>query len=241
MRILLIAFAWLGVVAIFTHTTSAWAQEKHMVFYGLQLEELEYRQGDENEDLIAWNGDAFIGTDEIKLRWLSEGEYDQDAEVFETLENRLLLQAPISTFFDAKGGIRLDAPNGTDRWYGVLGVTGLAPQWFEIDADLFVSENGDMSARLDAEYELLLTNRLILTPSADINVAFSDDREIGIGSGVSSVEAGLRLSYDLIDRAISPYGGIVYERKLGNTADFARDEGENTEGWRFVIGTRLRF
>jgi copper resistance protein B len=205
------------------------------------LEEFEYRSGDEDEDLLAWNGDAFVGTDELKLRWLGEGEYDLDKADFETLENRLVLQIPVSSFFDVKGGVRLDAPKGADRWYGVLGLTGLAPQWFEIDADLFISETGDASARLDVEYELLLTNYWILTPSVDINVAFSDDREIGIGSGISDIEAGMRLSYDLVDRSFSPYLGFVYERKFGQTKDFAKAEGEDIEGWRLVIGTKLMF
>lgn len=99
---------------------------------------------------------------------------------------------------------------------------GLAPQWFEVDADLFVSETGDGSARLDVEYEGLLTNRLILTPSLELNAAFSEDREIEVGRGFSSAEIGLRLSYDLIDRAVAPYIGVAYERKLGKTADFAK-------------------
>jgi copper resistance protein B len=241
MRVFLIALTWIGVLLTISYATPASAQVKNQVFYGVQLEELEYLRGDEKENLVAWNGDAFFGSDELKLRWLSEGEYDRDAKVFEDLENRLVLQKPISTFFDAKIGVRLNTPEGSDRWYGILGVTGLAPQWFEVDADFFVSENGDLSARLDAEYELLLTNRLILTPSVDFNVAFSDDQEVGIGSGISDVGAGLRLSYDLVDRAISPYAGIVYERKFGKTADFAREDGEDVEGWRFVIGTRLKF
>jgi len=241
MRNSLIALAWLGVLATISHATRASAQVKNQVFYGVQLEELEYRRGDENEKLIAWNGDAFFGSDEIKLRWLSEGEYDRNGKVFENLENRLVLQKPISNFFDAKVGVRLNTPEGSGRWYGVLGVAGLAPQWFEVDADFFVSENGDMSARLDVEYELLLTNRLILTPSVDFNVAFSDDQEVGIGSGINNVGAGLRLSYDLVDRTISPYAGIVYERKFGETADLAREDGEDIEGWRFVIGTRIKF
>ena len=157
------------------------------------------------------------------------------------MENRLVLQKPISTFFDIKAGVRLDTPEGTDRWFGVLGIAGLAPQWIEIDADLFVSETGDASARLDVEYELLITNRLILIPSAEIDIVFSEDREIGIASGLNSVELGIRLSYDLLDRAISPYIGVVYERKFGRTADFAREEGEDTSAWFGVIGTRMIF
>ena len=173
MNRLLIALTWMGAVFAFSGVTPAEAQSKNMVFYGLQLEELEYRRGDEDEKQFVWNGDAFVGTDDLKLRWLSEAEYDRDARKFEKLENRLVLQTPISTFFDIKGGVRADTPKGQDRWYGVLGVTGLAPQWFEVDVDFFVSETGDTSARLDIEYELLITNRLILTPSADINIAFS--------------------------------------------------------------------
>jgi len=236
-----IAVALTGAVASLSVATPVRAQEKGMVFYGLQMEEFEYRQGDEGENLMTWNGDAFVGTDELKLRWRGIGEYDLAAAQFGTVENHLVLQVPISTFFDVKGGVRLDSPSGPDRWYGVLGVTGLAPQWFGIDADFFVSETGDSSARLDVEYELLLTNRLILTPSTDINVAFSNDPTIGVGSGISSIEAGARLSYDLIGRSLSPYLGFVYERKLGQTADFAIADGEDVEGWRAVVGTKFRF
>ncbi|WP_245881216.1 copper resistance protein B [Thalassospira marina] len=211
------------------------------LYYGVQIEQLEYRYGDENEQAAAWDGDAFIGTDELKLRWQSKGERDLRNDSFGTLENRLVLQTPITDFFDAKAGVRLDTPTGTDRWYGTVGISGLAPQWFEIDADIFVSETGDSSARLDIEYEALLTNRLILTPSFETNVAFSDDQEIGTGQGLSKVELGLRLSYDLIDRAVSPYIGISHERKFGNTANFARDDGGDRDATYFVIGTRLMY
>ncbi len=241
MKRMIIACAWIGVFAALGSVQQARAQEKALLFHGLQLEEFEYRRGDEEEDLLAWNGDAFVGTDELKLRWLGEGEYDLNADAFETLENQLVLQKPISTFFDIKGGVRADTPRGQDRWYGVLGITGLAPQWFEVDVDLYLSETGDASARLDVEYELLLTNYLILTPSAELNAAFTSDREIGVGSGLNDIEIGLRLSYDVIDRTFSPYAGIVYERKFGQTEDLAKAEGEDTEGSRFVIGARLMF
>ena len=237
----LIALWAAAVVAAASFATSAAAQETDLVFYGVQLEELEHRWGDENERLAVWDGDAFVGTDELKLRWLGKGEYDTRAHQFESLENRLVLQTPVSDFFDVKAGVRLDTPKGPDRWYGVLGLVGLAQQWFEIDADLFVSETGDASARLDAEYEILLTNRLILTPSMELDIAFSDDREIGIGSGFSKIEVGMRLSYDVLDRAISPYVGFVYEQKFGQTADFARDEGEDTKAWFVVVGVRIMF
>lgn len=235
------SFLVAGAVVAALAATPVSAQETNLVYYGFQLEEFEHRVGDESEELLVWNGDTFVGTDELKLRLLSEGEYDTNERKFETLENRLVLQMPVSDFFDVKAGVRADTPKGKSRLYGVLGLTGLAKQWIEVDADLFVSDQGDASARLDAEYELLLTNRITLTPSADLNVAFSDDRKMGVGSGFSSAEVGLRLSYDILDRLLSPYVGVVWERKFGETADFAREEGEDVEAWFFAIGMKVLF
>ncbi len=233
--------AWISVIAVVLFPFLSLAQETGNVFYGAQIEELEYRNSDEDENRAVWNGDAFIGTDELKVRWIAKGEYDTDASKLETLENQLVGQVPISEFFDAKAGVRLDSPKGADRWYGVLGIAGLAPQWFELDANLFLSETGDASARIDVEYELLLTNRLILTPSAEVDIAFSDDPEIGIGSGLSKGEIGIRLSYDVVDRVVSPYIGVVHEQKFGNTADFARNEGEDATSWYVVVGSKFLF
>lgn len=210
-------------------------------FYGVQVEKLEYRAGDRGEELGYWSADAFYGTDDLKLRWITEGEYDFREKVYETLENQLALQVPVSIFFDAKAGLRFDTPDGQNRQYAFVGVTGLAPYWFELDSNLYVSDQGDLSADLDAEYEVLLSNRLILTPSAEFNAAFSDDEEIGVGAGLSSMELGLRLSYDLIDRSVSPYLGVVYERSFGRTADFAAEHGEPDQAWFAVAGVRLMF
>lgn len=154
------------------------AQERPPLIYSITLEQLEYRAGDET-DLLTWDGDLVVGTDEWKLRLQSEAEYDRSDSGFETLENQLLVQRPLWDFFDVKAGLRFDTPTGPNRVYGVLGLQGLAPQWFEVDADLFLSERGDASMRLDVEYELLFTNRLILTPSAEVGFAFSNDREMG--------------------------------------------------------------
>lgn len=235
-----ITLACATALAALTSTTAS-AQSKGLVYYGLQMEELEYRAGDEGEKLLVWDGDAFIGTDELKLRWLGSGEQDLGEGKLGKLENRLVLQTPVSDFFDIKGGLRYDSPDGPNRVYGVVGLAGLAKQWFEIDADLYVSEKGDASARLDAEYEVLLTNWLILTPSATFGIAATDDREAGVGAGLSDIEVGLRLSYDVVDRMISPYVGIVYERKFGKTAGFARDEGEAVDSTFAVVGLRLQF
>ncbi|OUR80749.1 copper resistance protein CopB [Alphaproteobacteria bacterium 46_93_T64] len=225
-------------VCVFSLPISANAEE---LIYGFQAEEFEYRAGENGEDLLVWEVDALVGSDELKLRLESSAEFDLDAKNFEDLSNQITLQTPISDFWDVKGGIRADTPEGSNRWYGVVGITGLAPQWIEVDADLYFNNKGDLSVSFDAEYELLITNYLILTPSAQIEAAFSSDEEVGVGSGINSAEIGLRLSYDILDRAISPYVGVVYERKFGQTANFARDEGEETSSWQAVIGTKLLF
>lgn len=209
--------------------------------WGAQFEEFEYRYSDDDEEIGVWDADFFYGTDNFKARWLTSGEYSFEERAYESLENQLVGQIPISKFFDAKAGIRIDTPEGPDRTYAVLGVSGLAPQWFEIDANFYVSKDGDTSTELDAEYELLLTNYWILSATLDATAAFSEDREIGVGKGLVSTETGLRLSYDLIDRAFSPYIGVVHERKYGDTADFSEAGGGNVEDWFAVVGARISF
>ncbi|GGY60405.1 hypothetical protein GCM10007071_03800 [Marinobacter zhanjiangensis] len=135
----------------------------------------------------------------------------------------------------------MDTPEGPDRVHGVAGLTGLAPYWVEVDTNLYVSDEGDASADFEAEYELLFTNYWILSASFETLVAFSEDREIGVGSRLNSTEVGLRLSYELIDRAFSPYVGVVHERKYGDTADFAEADGGGAEAWFAVIGARIMF
>jgi copper resistance protein B len=233
-------YSALSVVSLLGLSAQHTAHAEDMM-YGLKIDELEYRRGDEKENLLAWSSDAFIGLDELKFHWLSSGEQDRKTNKFTKLENQAVLQVPISTFFDAKAGIRLDTPKGANRTYGVLGVTGLAPQWFEVDANLFVSEHGDSSARHEAGYEVLLTNRLILTPSVELNVAFSDDKKVGVGAGVSTLDTGMRISYDVLDRTIAPYIGVLYEQTFGKTADFAREDNDDVEGFRLVIGTKFMF
>lgn len=209
--------------------------------WGARFKELEYRYSDKDEELGVWDADFFYGTDALKFRLLTSGEYSIDGQAYEKLENQLVGQVPISTFFDVQAGIRVDTPEGPDRTYAVLGITGLAPQWFEVDASVYVSKGGKASAELDASYELLLTNYWILIASLDTTVAFNEDKEIGVGKGLVSSEVGLRLSYDLIDRTFSPYIGVVHERKYGDTAALSRTAGSSTEDWFATVGARLIF
>ncbi|MGM8935358.1 copper resistance protein B [Pseudomonas neustonica] len=243
----LVAVSFLASIGVSTAVTAqemisdTTARKQPLTTWGVQFEEFEYRYSDDGEELGVWNADAFYGTDDFKVRLLTTGEYEIEEQAYETLENQLVGQIPISKFFDAKAGVRFDTPEGPDRTYAVLGVAGLAPQWFEVDANLYVSNEGETSAELDAEYELLLTNYWILEATLDATVAFSEDREIGVGKGLVSTEAGLRLRYDLVDRAVSPYVGVVHERKYGDTADLAETGGGSTEDWFAVIGARIAF
>lgn len=224
-------------LTIFTiSTTSVRAEE---LIWGVNIEQLEFRTGDNGTEVFAWNGDAVIGTDELKFVLRNEGEVETDGNVLETMETQARLQVPVTDFFDAAAGIRVDTPKGPDRVHGVLGLKGLAPQWFEIDADLYLSEHP--SFRFEAEYEALITNRLILTPSIEIDLPFNDDREIDIGAWGPKTEIGARLSYDLIDRSVAPYVGVHYERYFGETRDIRLAEDKEGDALWFVTGIRLRF
>ena len=215
--------------------------EGEPLIYGIQVEQLEYRLGDDT-DVFAWDFDALVGSDELKLVWRSEAEYATEEDGFEKLENQLRLQVPVSTFFDAVAGIRVDTPtldDGDDRISGVIGLHGLAPQWFEIDADLFISDKP--AFRFEAEYEGLITNRVIMVPSIELDVPFADDDDLDIAAFGPKIEIGARLSYDLIDRAISPYIGVHYERSFGETANLVRASGEDAGAVFITIGTRIMF
>jgi len=215
------------------------AAEEQLI-WGVQVEQFENRfTGDAQSDVMAWDGDALIGTDELKFVVRSEGEFQTRSERLETMETQLRLQKPISTFFDAVAGVRFDTPDGRDRVHGVVGLHGLAPQWFEVDADLFVSDRP--SARFEVEYEALITNYLILTPSIELDVPLRDNLDAEVKAWGPKMEVGARLSYDLVDRSVAPYVGVHYERVFGDTLDLRQEEGEEGDGLFFVAGLRLMF
>lgn len=230
-----------GLFAFFAAIGAHAEKMDDQLFTLVKIDQLEYRAQSGN-DLIVWDGQGRIGNDENKLTLKTEGEYERkaDAENFESAETQLLYQRLVSDFFDAQIGIRHDIKPDPSRTFGVIGVNGLAPQWFEVDASFFVSHKGDTSLRFEAEYDILFTQRLVLEPSAEIDIAFSDDRDTGVGSGLSKAELGLRLRYE-ITREFAPYIGVNWETKIGETADFANDEGEDTDVFSVVAGLRVFF
>lgn len=203
------------------------------------LDRLEYRWNDEGADGRLWDAQGWIGRDWNKLWFKTEGE-DAVAGPTEEAEVQALYARLIAPFWYLQAGLRYDTRPAPSRTFAVLGVQGLALYWFDIEATAFVSDAGETSARLEAEYDLLLTQRLILQPRIETNVAAQAVEERGIGRGVNNVELGLRLRYE-IKREFAPYLGVVWSRKLGETADLAEAQGEDVRRAAIVAGIRAWF
>ena len=203
----------------------------------LLIDRLEWVDADEGHGM-EWEGQAWIGTDYNKLWLRSEGERingdteDADLEV--------LYGRSIAPWWDVVAGVRHHFEPGGSQDLAVFGVMGVAPYKFELAASVYVGDSGYIGARLEAEYEILLTNRLILQPAIEVNIHGRDDESHGNGSGLGTVEAGLRLRYEFT-RQLAPYVGIVDERAYGGTADFRRDEGQDINDTHFVAGLRIWF
>ena len=136
--------------------------------------------------------------------------------------------------------MRQDFRPRPERTYATIGIEGLAPYWFEVEGQLFVSTRGDAHARLEASYDQRITQRLILQPAMEVNVAAQDVPELGIGSGLSDIELGLRLRYEFA-REFAPYVGVNWERKLGDTARYAQRVGDDPAATSLVMGLRFWF
>jgi len=200
------------------------------------VDRLEY--GDpEGTNNYLWDAQGWIGGDYNKLWFKTEGEGPFNGGSPEDTEFQALYNRMISPFWGLQAGLRYDVNPNPDRGLAVLGVQGLAPYWFESDTALFVSEHGDVSFRGEFEYELLLTQRLILQPRLEVNLAAQDVPEYGTGSGLSNTEMGVRLRYE-IKREFAPYIGVRWEQAYGDTRDIARAEGEATSSTALVLGVR---
>ena len=200
------------------------------------IDRLEY--GDvEGTNNYLWDAQGWIGGDLNKLWLKSEGEGPMRGGSPEDTEFQALYNRTISPFWNAQAGLRYDVNPNPDRGFAVVGLQGLAPYWLESDLALFVSEGGDVSFRSEFEYELLLTQKLILQPRAEINAAVQDAPAYGVGNGLNNTELGLRLRYEFV-REFAPYIGVRWEQTYGETKDMAQAEGESTSSTAFVIGLR---
>jgi len=207
------------------------------LFTFFQMDQNEVRLGAHKG--YVWEAQGWVGTDFDKAFLKTEGEVGF-GEGVEAAEVQVLYSRLISDFFDAQAGIRYDFEPDPSRAYAVVGLQGLAPQFFEVDAALFLSEKADVSARLEAEYELLITQRLVLQPLIEVNLSFQDVDELDLAAGPTDVEFGLRLRYEFF-REFAPYIGVAYERDLFDTAEITRDHGGDVDALSFVAGIRLFF
>ncbi|MGH7965136.1 MAG: copper resistance protein B [Candidatus Binatia bacterium] len=209
----------------------------------LLFDQLEYRVND-GPDTFTWEVQGWVGRDYDKLWVKTEGDQRLSGDNGGDPEVQLLYSHLITPFFYFQVGGRYDQLYGAgpdrSRFFGVISLQGLAPYQFDIEPALFISEDGDVSARLEAEYDLLFTQRLILQPRLEVEVAGQEVRKFGVGEGFNDVELGLRLRYE-IRREFAPYIGVSWTRLLGNTADFARREGDEVDNLTFVVGVRIWF
>lgn len=210
------------------------AHEDAGVFHAFRLE-LEAGESRHGESVAGWDLDGWIGGDNHKLWLKSEGEVsDHDTESSDTW---LMYSRNVATFWDAQAGVRYDnRPESTA--YVVAGFAGLAPYFVETEAHLFVSEDGDVSARLHVERDWLLTQKLILQPYLELNAFAQDVKTLDTGSGLSDAGIGLQLRYE-ITRKIAPYVEVGYSRLYGETADIAAVNGDETRDTIITAGLRL--
>lgn len=194
---------------------------------------LEY-QTQNGEDGYRWDAEAWFGGDIDRLVVKTEGE---GARSVDNAEIQVLYSRAWDHVTDLQIGIRQDIEPNPSRTYLAAGFETLLPYWFEAEGALFVGERGQVLGRLGGSYDFQLTQRLVLQPRAELNFAVKNDSAIGLGSGLSDAELGLRLRYE-IQREFAPYIGVSWERKFGDTADYARGGGERAESTSFVVGLR---
>ncbi|MCM8731603.1 copper resistance protein B [Hephaestia sp. GCM10023244] len=187
----------------------------------------------------AWNAQGWYGGDIDRLWIKTEGE-SRFGERLKGAEAQTLWSHALDPWWNLQAGVRHDFRAGQDRSYAVVGIQGLAPYWFDMDGALFLSDKGDITARVAAEYDLRLTQKLILQPTVELNFAAQDVPDLGVGAGLSTAELGLRLRYQIIPE-FAPYVGTAYERAFGDTADFRHLRQEQAGGWNFLIGIRAWF
>lgn len=189
------------------------------------------------EEGYRWNVEGRYGGDLNRFVFRSEGE--APGGDVESAEVQGLYSRAVGRYTDVQAGVRYDfEPSGVA--YATVGVETLLPYWFDVEGALFLSEHGDTFARFEGSYDLQLTQRLILQPWVELTFAAQDVPESNVGSGFSSGEIGLRLRYD-VRREFSPYIGINFEKRFGQTADLVRASGVEAEETSVVVGLRAWF
>ena len=200
------------------------------------IDTLEAGFGD-GEEGYSWNAQGWSGGDINRFWWKTEGEGALDGKLHEA-EVQALYSRAVAPFWDVQAGVRQDfRPDGDDTTHLTVGVQGVAPYWFEMSAAAFLSTEGDLTARAEAEYDQRITQKWILQPAIEVAMSASDIPELEIGAGLTSVTAGLRLRYE-IRKEFAPYVGVEWTRSLGDTADYVKARGLDPDAVRFVVGLK---
>lgn len=203
------------------------------------IDSIEAGFGD-GEKSYSWNAQGWTGGDINRFWWKTEGEGAFDGKLHDA-EVQALYSRAIAPFWDVQAGVRQDfRPDGEDTTHLTVGVQGVAPYWFEMSAAAFLSTEGDLTARAEAEYDQRITQKWILQPAIEVALSASDIPELEIGSGLTSVTAGLRLRYE-IRKEFAPYVGVEWSRSFGDTADYAKARGDDVDATRFVVGIKAWF
>jgi copper resistance protein B len=201
------------------------------------LDRLEWRDTDAG-GAFAWNAAAWYGNDANQLWLKTEGE--REGGTTTAARTELLWDRPVARWWNLQAGIRHDSAIGNSRDWAAVGVQGIAPGFFDIEVTAYVGDSGRTAARLSAERDLLLTQRLILQPEAEINFYGKDDPANRIGSGLSDLELALRLRYEL-RREFATYIGVVWARRCGDTADLVQAAAEDPSDLQVLAGFRIWF
>lgn len=186
----------------------------------------------------SWSNRSWVGGDINRLWLRTEGE-TEDGRV-DAASVDVLWGHSFSRWWDVVAGARQEARPGPGRTWAAIGLQGLAPYWFEVEATGYLGEGGRTQLKLEVEYEVLLSQRWILQPLVEVDVFGKSDPARGIGAGVSSLETGLRLRYEW-RREVAPYVGLTWNRKFFGTADLARDQGHDVGRGRLTFGLRTWF
>ncbi|WP_339616328.1 copper resistance protein B [uncultured Gilvimarinus sp.] len=205
-------------------------------FWSVLGDRLEYNESANSTvyDLQAWYGTTYN-------RFVVKAEGDIADGALEESATDLLWGHALNAYFDTQLGIRLDQYHeGENRQWLALGIQGLAPYWFELDTTAYIGDNGRTALTFEAEYELMLSQRLILQPRAELNLYGKDDSENGVGKGLSDLAIGLRLRYEF-NRQFAPYVGVEWTDSYGNTADYRRAAGQAVSDTQLVAGLRFWF
>jgi copper resistance protein B len=208
-------------------------------FAKIMFDQFEWRNGDADEGRATWDAQGYYGGDYDKLWIKTEGKYVSNGRTgIHDADVEVLWDRVISTWWNFQVGGRQDFGPGQSRTWAVLGVQGLAPQWFQTEASVYASDGGHTAARLKAQYDLLLTQRLALQPFAEANFYGRSDPAHQVGSGFSDLEISFRLRYEW-RREFAPYVGVVWLRRFGGTADLARSAGGEASDLELTAGLRV--